>query len=55
MNQRATNNDRKYRVSFSQVRNKFKKVVSECKSVTLTQRTASGIARYQAERGYGKW
>ena len=55
MNQRATNNDRKYRVSFSQVWNKFKKVVSECKSVTLTQRTASGIARYQAERGYGKW
>ena len=46
MNQRAANNDRKYRISFSQARNKFKKFVSECKSVSLTHRTASGIARY---------
>ena len=27
-NQRAANNDQKYRVSFSQARNKFKKIVS---------------------------
>ena len=55
MNQRAANNDRKYRVSFSQARNKFKKLVSECKTVSLTKRPASGIARYQVEKGYGKW
>ena len=36
MNQRETKNDRKYRVSFSQTRNKFKKLVSECKSVSIT-------------------
>ena len=29
MNQRAAHNDRKYRMSFSQERNKFKKLVSE--------------------------
>ena len=37
MNQRAANNNRKYRVSFSQARNKFKKLVSECNSVSLTK------------------
>ena len=37
MNQRAANNIRKYRVSFSQARNKFKKLVSECKSVCLRE------------------
>ena len=55
MNQRAANNDRKYRVFFSQAQNKFKRLVSECKSVSLTTRTASVIARYQVEKGYGKW
>ena len=29
INQRAANNDQKYYVSFSQARNKFKKLVSE--------------------------
>ena len=55
INQRATNNDRKYRVSSSPARNKFKKLVRGCKSVSLIQRTASGIARYQVQKGYGKW
>ena len=55
MNQRETKNDRKYRVSFSQTRNKFKKLVSECKSVSITQGTANGIARYQVEKSYRKW
>ena len=53
MNQRATNNDRKYRVPFWQTRNEFKKLVSE--SVSLTQRTATGIARYRVEKCCGKW
>ena len=39
MNQRATKNNRKYSVSFSQAQNKLKKLVSECRSVSLTQRT----------------
>ena len=42
-------------MSFSQARNEFKKLVSECKSDSLTNRTASGIARYRVEKGYGKW
>ena len=35
--------------------NQFKKIVSEWKPVSLIQRIASGIARYQVEKGYGKW
>ena len=50
-NQRVANNDRKYSVSFSQARNKFKKLVSECKSVRITCR----VARYQVDKVYGKW
>ena len=55
MNQRGASNDHKYRVSFSEAWNKFKKLVSACKSVSITQRTANGIARYQVEKGYRKW
>ena len=53
-NQRAANNDRKYTMSFSQARNKFIKFVSECKSISLTKRSASGIARYQGLKGLRK-
>ena len=30
-------------------------MVCECKSINLSQRTASGISRYQVEKGFGKW
>lgn len=36
-------------------KNEFKKLVTECNSVNLTQRTASRISRYHVEKGYGKW
>ena len=36
-----------------QLRSKFKKLISECKRVALTIKTASGIKRFQEERGYG--
>ena len=55
VNQRAAGNNGKYWVSFSQAQNKFKKLVSDCKSVSLTQRTASGIARCQVEKDFSKW
>ena len=37
MNQRAANNDRKYRVSFSQTQNNFKESVSKCKSAKVRE------------------
>ena len=37
------------------MRTKFKKCVSECKQAALTLKTATGIKRFQEERGFGKW
>lgn len=39
----------------AQARNKFKKCVSECKKAALTLKTATGIKRFQEDRGYGSW
>ena len=44
-----------FEVTVTQARNKFKKVISECKAQSLTQRTATGLSRYKVEKGYGKW
>lgn len=45
----------KFTVTVNQMRTKFKKCVSQCKQATLTQKTATGIKRYQEDRGFGKW
>ena len=50
MNERAAADGRKNAITHSQIRNKFKKLVCECKSINLSQRTASGISRYQVEK-----
>ena len=55
INERPATDGRKNTITHSQIRNKFKKLVCECKSVSLSQRTASGISRYQVEKCYGKW
>ena len=55
MNERGAADGRKNTITHSQIRNKFKKLVCECKSISLSHRTASGISRYQVEKGYGKW
>ena len=36
-----------------QLRTKFTKCVSECKQAALTMKTATGIKRFQEERGWG--
>lgn len=38
-----------------QLRNKFKKCVSECKRVAMTIKTATGIKRLQEDKGYSAW
>ena len=35
--------------------NKFKKLVCNCKSISLSQLTTHGISRYHAEKGYRNW
>ena len=44
-----------FEVTFTQARNKFKKLISECKAQSLTQRTAAGLSSYKVEKGYGNW
>ena len=50
MNERAAADGRKNTITHSQIRNKFKKLVCECKSISLSQWTARGISRYQVEK-----
>ena len=38
-----------------QVRNKLKKLISECKKVALTIKTATGVDRFQEKKNYGPW
>ena len=55
MNERSAADGPTYAITHSQIKNKFKKLVCECKSLSLSQRTASGINCYQVEKGHGKW
>ena len=54
LNERSKNYSN-FTITSTQARNKFKKMISECKAISLAQRTASGISRYKIEKGYGKW
>ena len=38
-----------------QMRTKFKKLISECKKAALTIKSATGIKRFQEDKGYGSW
>ena len=44
-------------VSFTvpQLKSKFKKLVAECKRVTLTTKTSTGVKRFQDDKGYSNW
>ena len=54
MNERAAGDGRKDRIIHSQTRDKCKKLVCECESISLSQRIAIGINRYKLEKGYRK-
>ena len=41
--------------SITQMRNKFKKLVSECEKVSMIFKTATGISEYKDEKNYSKW
>eukprot|EP00795_Rhopilema_esculentum_P017814 gene17814-9502_t len=38
-----------------QLRTRFKRAVCECKKVAITMKTATGIKRFQEEKGHGAW
>ena len=39
----------------NQTQEKFKRCLSECEKASLTMKTASGIKRFQEDKGYGTW
>ena len=55
LKERAAKRGEEIEFTVAQLRNKFKKCVSECKQAALTQKTATGIKRFQEERGFGNW
>ena len=55
LKERASARGDKFTMTVNQMRTKFKKCVSQCKQAALTQKTATGIKRYQEDRGFGKW
>ena len=52
LNQR---HDSTFPSNVDQICNKFKKLISECKKLALTVKTATGIKRIQDDKGYGTW
>ena len=42
-------------MTVTKMRTKFKKCVSQCTQAALTQKTATGIKKYQEDYGFGKW
>ena len=47
LKKRASARGDKFTMTVNQMRTKFKKCVSQCKQAALTQKTATGIKRYQ--------
>lgn len=52
---RASARGENFSFSVNQLRSKFKKCVCMCKQAALTQKTATGIKRFQEDQGFGKW
>ena len=55
MNERAAADSQKNKITHSQIRGKFKKLVCKCKSISLNQQIASAISFYQVKKACGKW
>ena len=55
LKERASARGEKITMTINQMRTKFKKCVSQCKQAALTQKTATGIKRYQEDCGFRKW
>lgn len=52
---RCTRRGESFTYDVNQTREKFKRLVAECKKAALIMKTASGIKRFQEDKGYGKW
>ena len=55
LKERCSKRGDEFDFSVAQLRTKFKKCVADCKKAALTIKTATGIKRFQEEKGYGSW
>ena len=55
LKERCSERGDEFDFSVAQLRTKFKKCVADCKKAALTIKTATGIKRFQEEKGYGSW
>eukprot|EP00112_Aurelia_sp_Birch-Aquarium-sp1_P001321 Seg11396.2 transcript_id=Seg11396.2/GoldUCD/mRNA.D3Y31 product="hypothetical protein" protein_id=Seg11396.2/GoldUCD/D3Y31 len=55
LKERCARRGESFTYDVSQTREKFKRLVAECKKAALIMKTASGIKRFQEDKGYGKW
>ena len=55
LKKRCAERNEQFLHNVTQTRNKFEKLMSICKAALLTQKTASGIKRFQDQKEYGQW
>ena len=55
LKKRCAKRGEEFEATIPQLRNKFKKCVSECKKAALTIKTATGIKRFQDSKCFGSW
>ena len=55
LRERAAERDENVPFTEVQLRTRFEKAVSDCKKAALTMKSASGIKRFQEEKGFGSW
>ena len=51
---RCDERNEKFTYDITQTREKFKCCIAHCKEAALTMKTASGIKRFQEDKGFGK-
>ena len=55
LGKRTEERQEKFEFDVTQIRNKFKTLTAECKKVSLTIKTATGITKYRDDKGFGSW
>ena len=55
LKKRATVRGETITFNIQQTRSKFKRCISDCKQAAMTVKTATGIRRFQDDKGLGKW
>ena len=55
LKKRATERGETITFNIQQTRSKFKRCISDCKQAAMTVKTATGIRRFQDDKGLGKW